>query len=732
MQHPSNQTSIAILSVIVAACCTGPVAAQTSTKPNIIFIMVDDAGLGDFSSYAANTPVQTPNIDSLAASGMKFTNAYAPANVCGPSRSSLLTGLHQGHAPIRGNFNTAGIFDKETTVGEVLKTAGYATGGYGKWGIGSPGTTGAPERQGFDEFVGYYHQVHAHSHYPDRIYDSGATLLIPENSNFSEPETGLVSNTRKHAHGIIFDRMTSFIETNAQANQPFFAYGAWTPPHRKSTLSQSQSEFYDLYANQPGWSDFDKIQAGFISWVDDQVGQVVQQVSDLGIAEDTLIIFTSDNGGWQSSLDYDRNTETVNGQDVALRGGKGSINEGGLRVPFIASWDGHIQAGSESDLLTYFPDMMTTFAELAGAQSGLPAATDGISIVPTLTGTGNQTARNAIYFEDRSNSNPTGAFAQAVRMDDWKAIRTTSGAVQLYDLSTDPTESNNVAAANPAVVAQVTAFMDANHEQMRPQFNVNPPNVGTGNAAKDGVIALGIRPGLAAVSRNWSLLETGDAESLSGLIRDDSETPALMYLDDLEQDFEVTINVNRTGSASPLLSLELRGDSGHIYFIGSYDTSAIAANSTEEVTIGLDLRPATPSAGTLAGDLGSELTLLLSHDGAAGQVLVSDISFGAGALFGDLNFSGAIDALDWQIFRADLFSDLSALSPEDAYERGDLNGDGRNNELDFELFKIAYDAAQGTGALASLIGQTPEPATACLMILGGMGLFMTQSSRNRR
>ncbi|MGI9455238.1 MAG: sulfatase-like hydrolase/transferase [Aeoliella sp.] len=711
-----------------AALC---VTAEAGNKPNIIFIMVDDAGVGDFTSYAANSPVKTPNIDALAANGMKFTNAYAPANVCGPSRASLLTGLHQGHASIRGNFNTAGIFDKETTIGEVLKSAGYATGGYGKWGVGSPGTTGAPERQGFDEFVGYYHQVHAHSHYPDRLYDSGNTLLIPENSNFSEPETGLVANTRKHAHSVIFDRMTSFIDTNAQANQPFFAYGAWTPPHRKSTLPVSEADpggFYEQYASEPGWDDFDKIQAGFVSWIDDQVGQVVQQVNDLGIADDTLIIFTSDHGGWQSSLNHDRNTETVNGQDIALRGNKGSNNEGGLRVPFIASWANHIQPGSESDLLTYFPDMMATFAELGEAQAGMPPSTDGISIVPTLTGVGTQTARDAIYFESPS-SNPLASFAQAVRMDNWKATRSSSGTVQLYDLSIDPTESNNVAGANPAVVAQITAFMDASHEQMRPQFNVNPPNVGTGNASKDGIIALGIRPGLPTLNRNWSLDESGDAQLLSGAIQDQNGLAVEMYLNDLEPDYEVSISVERTGGSSPELSVELLGDSGTIYFEGAYDTGEQAPGSTEDVTIDLGLRPATPGASTLAGDLGEGLTLRISHGGGLGQVLIGDIVFASGPLLGDLNFNGAIDTADWVIFRGDLFSDLSGLTLEEAYRRGDLNTDGLNNELDFEIFKEIYDATHGAGSLQQLVSGVPEPATLWLLGSSGAVLLLRRSWR---
>ena len=399
-----------------------------------------------------------------------------------------------------------------------------------------------------------------------------------------------------------------------------------------------------------------------------------------------------------------------------LRGSKGSLNEGGLRVPMIASWANRIQPGTESDLLTYFPDMMATFAELGGATAGLPASTDGISIVPTLTGQGTQAARNAIYFEDPSNSNPTGSFAQAVRMDQWKAIRTAAGAFRLYDLSNDPTESNNVAAANPAVVSQITAFMDANHEQMRPQFNVDPPNVGTGNAGKDGIVALGIRPGLATVNRNWSLGESGDAQLLSGLIRDGNDAPIVLYLDDLEQEFEITLDVNRTGAASPTLEVELLGNSGHLYFTGSYDTSNLAAGSSQEVALGLDLRAATPAASTLAGDLGQQLTLRIAHNGGGNEVLIDNIRFAVGELFGDLDFSGSIDGADWTLLKDNLFADLSGLTQEEAYSKGDLNTDGLNNELDFELFKTTYEAANGLGSFSELIQVVPEPSTSLMLL----------------
>lgn len=186
----------AVTAAVISAA--GHALAQDPAKPNIVLIMVDDAGVGDFGSYNPQTPVVTPNIDALVADGLRFTRAYAGSTVCGPSRSALMTGYHMGHTPIRDNFNTAHLFDREVTLAEVLKTAGYATGGYGKWGLGAPGTTGAAERQGFDEFLGFYHQVHAHSHYTDRLYFSGQTHLIPANAGFSEPETGIVSNARVH------------------------------------------------------------------------------------------------------------------------------------------------------------------------------------------------------------------------------------------------------------------------------------------------------------------------------------------------------------------------------------------------------------------------------------------------------------------------------------------------------------------------------------------------------
>ncbi|QDU91449.1 Arylsulfatase precursor [Pirellulimonas nuda] len=257
--------SACVLAVTLLAA--GAASAQPA-KPNIVHIMVDDAALGDFTSFWADSPVHTPNLDALAQEGMRFTQAYCGAANCAPSRSALMTGSHLGHAYMRVNSGSVAIRDADVTIAEVLRAAGYATGGYGKWGLGAPGSPGAPELQGFDEFVGYYDQVHAHSHFPDRLYDTGQTLLIPQNTGFHEPETGLVSDARVHAHSIIFDRMKAFVQSNSESETPCYAWGAWTPPHRKSTLNQSAAGpggVYEPYADNPGWDDFDKIQAGFVT-----------------------------------------------------------------------------------------------------------------------------------------------------------------------------------------------------------------------------------------------------------------------------------------------------------------------------------------------------------------------------------------------------------------------------------------------------------------------------------
>ena len=737
--HPTDSHSARPIrdSLLGALLTLVGVSSLVAQQPNIIHIMVDDAGTGDFTSYFQNSPVQTPNLDALAADGLKFTNAYAGAVSCAPSRSVLLTGYHGGHTYLRSNNGSVSLRDRDVTIAEVLKTSGYATSGYGKWGVGQPGSPGAPELQGFDEFVGYYDQVHAHYHHPDRIYDTGFPLPIPENEGFNEPETGLVSDSRVHAHTIIYDRMKSFIKSSIEQDQPFYSWGAWTPPHRRSTLAQAEANpggLYDIYHSvHPGWSERAKIQAAYVTWIDQQVGDLRATLADPNgdgdtsdsVAENTLLIFTSDNGGWDGGHPWDRNAETVNGQTVDLRREKEDSHEGGLRVPMIAYWPGTIAPGTQSDHITTFSDFMPTFADLAGATAGLPSDIDGISLAPTLRGVGTQAEHEGIYFEDYSYDDNRSTPQVAVRMGDWKLIRNHNGGQELYNLASDPEESSNQI-NNPAFLTQknqLIAFMNDNHTPITAQFTLDPPNVGTGNAARDGMIAHGIRPS-DHLNRDWNIAESGDALSLTGDLLNDQGEAVLLFLDDFHQDYQLEFSADRLTGASPTLHVELRGASGTPYYFGSYDT-AEQAMGTSDVVLDLQVTGTSPNKNTLASDINSGLTLRVFHDGSLGEVSIGSIELVGpdpiGPIAGDINGDGLLDLQDWDVLRTNLFGEFSQLSLAQAFRQGDLNGDRLANELDYELFKSAYDAAHGMGALAREIS-VPEPATLPLVLLS-LGLL---------
>ncbi|MCA9257592.1 MAG: sulfatase-like hydrolase/transferase [Planctomycetales bacterium] len=615
-----------LLSVVAERCIADAV------RPNIIHIMIDDAGLGDFTCYWEQSPVATPHIDRLAAEGMRFTQAYAGAANCAPSRSALMTGRHLGRAFLRCNAGSISIRDKDVTLAEVLQRAGYATGGYGKWGLGPPGSPGAPELQGFDEFVGYYDQVHAHSHFPDRIYDSGKALLIPENAEFQEPETGLVDDRRIPAHQIIFERTCKFIRTNASSGRPFYVWGAWTPPHRKSTMRRAAAapgQPYARYAEVAEWDDFSKIQAGLVSWVDDQIAllrDTLEDPNDDGdtadsILNDTLILFTSDNGGWQSRHAWDRNIETRHGRTVDIRGAKEGYYEGGLRTPMIAFWPGVVPAGSTSDLPVAFYDYLPTFAELAGVDA--PLGLDGVSFAPTLTGRGPQAQREGLYFEGyayRPNSRPT----QVARIADWKMIRSPDGATELFDLASDPSETTN-RFADPAAKTVRTGldeFMERNHTPMTAHFSVVPPDVGSGNARRDGAMAWGIRPG--SVLRDWKAAG-GDVVWLRSGVETGDDQELRVFLDDFHQSYSVDCQFERSDGSTPRVAVDLLGQSGFAYFSGHASTDGLAVGRPQHVQIRLAVSQKSPTQEQLANDLGAGLWLRFTHEGAVGQIRVSEI-----------------------------------------------------------------------------------------------------------
>jgi arylsulfatase A-like enzyme len=442
------------------AADTPPAAAS---KPNIVFILADDAGIGDFSCYGCKYGT-TPNIDRLATEGMRFTRAYSGNAVCAPSRCVLMTGLHPGHALYRSNMDNLFLPANQMTAARMLHDAGYATGGFGKWGLGHPGTPGAAEKEGFDVFFGYYDQVHAHDYYTDHLVRNGVDVPIPENAG---------GKKKVYSHNVIANETLKFIESNK--DHPFFCYAAWTPPHANYVIPS------DAPYSDRGWSQMVKNYAAMVALVDKDVGRVMQKLKDLGIDDKTLVIFASDNGANQEFI-------KPLGSTGGYRGYKRLLYEGGDRAPFIARWPGHIKAGTTSDLLTTFVDFLPTAAELSGGAT--PPGLDGISIVPTLLGQEQKAQHEFVYFEIYEPY-----FQQAVRWGDWKGYRLgTKASLELYDLKTDPKEQNNVAAAHADVVTKLEAILAAEHT---PSPHYNTPEVGGGkkgnNAKKKPVQAASLQ-----------------------------------------------------------------------------------------------------------------------------------------------------------------------------------------------------------------------------------------------
>jgi len=422
--------------------------AENARRPNIIFILADDLGYGDVGCYGQKL-IQTPSIDRMAAEGIRFTQTYAGATVCAPSRCCLMTGLHGGHAHIRGNALVP-LRPEDTTVAEVLKRAGYATGLCGKWGLGEEGSIGVPNRKGFDYFYGYLSQTHAHNSYPTFLFRNEQRVklrnVVPGEGKAGQ---GVASEKIDFSNDLIHAQALSFIERSKE--RPFFLYLSYTIPHANNEAGNKGLEVPDLgiYKDR-NWPGMQREHAALISRLDGYVGQVLAKLKELGIDEITIVFFTSDNGPHR---------EGGNNPDFArssgpLRGIKRDLYEGGIRVPMIVRWPGHLPAGKTSEEVWAFWDFLPTAAELAGTQ-GL-AAIDGISVVPALLGQA-QKPHAYLYWEFHERG-----FDQAVRMGDWKAVRHgTKAPIELYDLKTDIGETRNVAADHPDVVKRIEAILAA-------------------------------------------------------------------------------------------------------------------------------------------------------------------------------------------------------------------------------------------------------------------------------
>lgn len=414
-----------------------------TARPNIVYILADDLGYGDVGCYG-QTKIRTPRLDQMAREGMRFTDHYSGAPLCAPSRCTLMTGLHTGHARIRANRDVP-LRPEDRTITEVLKQAGYATGAFGKWSLGLHQTTGAPWRKGVDEFLGYVNQTHAHHYYTDHLDQNDQRLELPANRD---------GKRGTYTHDVIAQGALDFVRKHKDG--PFFLYVPFTIPHAEVLVPEDSLKEYrgrweeNLFPGQGNYAAQPEpraARAAMITRMDRDVGRLLDLLAELKLTERTLVIFTSDNGpitaGGQDPEFFDSNGP--------LRDLKFTLWEGGIRVPFIARWPGQIAPDTTSGLPSAFWDMYPTFTAVAGLPA--PTGLDGVSILPTLLGqTGQQKPRDHLYWEYNGT--------QAVRIDHWKAYRpAVDKPVQLFNLAKDIGETTNVAAAHPAVVKQMEKIM---------------------------------------------------------------------------------------------------------------------------------------------------------------------------------------------------------------------------------------------------------------------------------
>jgi len=429
----------------------GGVSCLAAEKPNIIFILADDLGYGDLGCYGQNQ-IKTPNFDRMASEGIRFTDCYAGSTVCAPSRCTLMTGRHTGHARIRGNALVP-LQPADVTVAEILKQAGYTTALIGKWGLGEAETSGVPNKKGFDSFFGYLNQVHAHNYYPDFLWRNEVRVPLPNvvpASAAQEFGSGVATKRVAYSHDWFAQEALEFVTRHAKS--PFFLYRAFTVPHANNEARPNGMEVPDLgqYAREP-WPAPEKGKAAMISRMDADVGRLMAKLRELGIDEKTVVFFTSDNGPHKEG-GVDPGFFHSSGP---LQGAKRSLHDGGIREPMLVRWLGKIVHGRVSNLPWAFWDVLPTLAELAGAEAQIPTGIDGISVVPTLLDQGLQKRHEFLYWEVHE-----GPSQQAVRMGDWKAICKRPGVpLELYDLRHDLAEQTDVAAQHPQIVNRIEAYL---------------------------------------------------------------------------------------------------------------------------------------------------------------------------------------------------------------------------------------------------------------------------------
>lgn len=458
VSHIVFAIAIHLLATVGIVC-----SAHRPDKPNLIWIMADDLGYGELGCFG-QTKIQTPCIDRLAEEGMVFNRFYAGATVCAPSRSVLMTGQHHGHTRVRGNAGpnnpqAQSLVSSDYTVAKMLQQSGYRTGLSGKWGLGDVGVfeEGLPRKQGFHEFFGFLNQTHAHNHYPDYLWrNEDKVPLRNEVTTVGNNGGGYATKAVVYADDLIAEDALRFVKDHQ--NEPFFLYWSMVVPHANNERTRilkdgAEVPDYGIYQNEP-WSDQTKGHAAMITRMDQYVGNMLQTLRDLNLADNTLVVFTSDNGPHNES-NHDLNVFNPSGP---LRGLKRSLTDGGIRVPMIAWWPNTISPGSKTDHVAYFGDWMATCAELAGFKT--PDHCDSISFLPTLLNESERQAKHEfLYWEFHE-----GGFRQAALYQGrWKGIRSGSPTAPLilYDQWNDIGEVSNVASAHPDIASKITQFLDS-------------------------------------------------------------------------------------------------------------------------------------------------------------------------------------------------------------------------------------------------------------------------------
>jgi len=475
MRHPVP-TFLVRAAIWLAALAPGLVAQAREGRPNVVFILADDLGRAEVGAYGQKK-IRTPSIDRLAAEGMKFTRFYAGSPVCAPSRCTLLTGKHSGHGHVRDNREVqpegqTPLPDAEVTLAEMFKREGYATAAIGKWGLGYPGSEGDPLAQGFDHFYGYNCQRHAHNHYP--------TYLRNDRERFDLEGNPGGATGRTFSHDLFEAEALRYVREHK--DEPFFLFLPFTIPHvalqvPDDSLAEYAGRFEETpYTGGRGYQPHPTPRAAYAAMVtrmDRTVGRLLDLLRELGLDDDTIVVFSSDNGPTHDAGGADSGFFDSAG---GLRGLKGSVYEGGIAAPLLVRWTGRIRPGTTSDFVGYFPDFAPTLMALIGAEDRLPPGLDGVSFAPTLLGRpAEQQAHDFLYWEFASYGGQ-----QAVRMGPWKGVRQQlrqgRTAVELYNLDDDPAEGRDVSAEHPDVIARVRTIMEREHvrSELFPLPGVDP------------------------------------------------------------------------------------------------------------------------------------------------------------------------------------------------------------------------------------------------------------------